>query len=107
MPTYEYKCKECGHVFEKFHSINAEPVKECPVCNGNVERMIGTGIGLIFKGSGFYITDYKNKKNKDNNSNIEKSTKKDGDIKKGSADSKKGNKSSESKSDKSKKINKN
>ena len=59
MPTYEYKCKSCGHAFEKFHSITAAPVKKCPECGKNaVERLISAGGGLIFKGSGFYITDY-------------------------------------------------
>jgi putative FmdB family regulatory protein len=61
MPTYEYKCQECGHEFEKFQSMLEEPVKKCPVCKGRVKRLIGTGAGLIFKGSGFYITDYKKK----------------------------------------------
>jgi putative FmdB family regulatory protein len=60
MPTYEYKCKSCGHAFEKFHSITAAPVKKCPECGKNaVERLISAGGGLIFKGSGFYITDYR------------------------------------------------
>ncbi|MDB5293439.1 MAG: putative regulatory protein FmdB family [Phycisphaerales bacterium] len=60
MPTYEYKCKSCGHKFEKFHSMSAAPIKKCPDCGKNaVERLIGTGAGLIFKGSGFYITDYR------------------------------------------------
>ena len=59
MPTYEYKCRECQHEFEEFQSISAEPVKICPECKGQVERIISGGVGLIFKGSGFYITDYK------------------------------------------------
>ena len=60
MPTYEYKCKACGHKFEKFHSIMAAPIKKCPECGKNaVERLISAGAGLIFKGSGFYITDYR------------------------------------------------
>ncbi|MFO8006639.1 MAG: zinc ribbon domain-containing protein [Candidatus Brocadiia bacterium] len=60
MPTYEYRCKHCGHEFEVFQSITAEPLKECPECGGNgVERLIGAGAGIIFKGSGFYATDYK------------------------------------------------
>ncbi len=61
MPTYEYKCKECGHSFEVFQSMSAEPVKACPKCKGEVKRLIGPGAGPIFKGSGFYQTDYKNK----------------------------------------------
>jgi putative FmdB family regulatory protein len=60
MPTYEYKCKSCGHKFEKFHSMTAAPIKKCPECGKRtVERLIGTGAALIFKGSGFYITDYR------------------------------------------------
>ncbi len=60
MPTYEYKCAACGHAFEQFQSITAEPIKKCPACGKNkVRRLIGTGAGLIFKGSGFYITDYR------------------------------------------------
>lgn len=62
MPTYGYICSECGHEFEEFQSISAEPIKICPKCNGAVERKIFGGVGLHFKGSGFYITDYKNKK---------------------------------------------
>jgi putative FmdB family regulatory protein len=57
MPTYEYRC-ENGHAFEEFQSIVADPVKVCPVCGAHAERHISGGAGLIFKGSGFYITDY-------------------------------------------------
>ena len=60
MPTYEYLCRQCNHRFEEFQSITASPLDTCPRCSGEVERLIGTGTGLIFKGSGFYITDYKN-----------------------------------------------
>jgi putative FmdB family regulatory protein len=60
MPTYEYECEACGHKFEKFQSITADPIKKCPKCGKKkVRRLIGTGAGLIFKGSGFYITDYR------------------------------------------------
>jgi len=61
MPTYDYECKDCQHAFEEFHSMTAEPVKKCPKCGGKVNRLIGTGAGIIFKGSGFYETDYKKK----------------------------------------------
>ncbi|MCH9007462.1 zinc ribbon domain-containing protein [candidate division KSB1 bacterium] len=60
MPTYEYVCGECDHHFEEFQRITAEPLETCPQCNGSVTRLISAGNGLIFKGSGFYITDYKN-----------------------------------------------
>ena len=59
MPTYEYRCLDCGHHFEAFQSMQATPLHACPKCNGRVERLISGGTGLIFKGSGFYITDYK------------------------------------------------
>jgi putative FmdB family regulatory protein len=60
MPTYDYVCSKCGHAFEHFQSINSEPLKKCPKCGKNtVKRQLGTGAGLLFKGSGFYITDYR------------------------------------------------
>jgi putative FmdB family regulatory protein len=59
MPTYEYECQKCGHHFELFQSIKDAPRKTCPKCKGRVKRLLGTGAGLIFKGSGFYITDYR------------------------------------------------
>jgi putative FmdB family regulatory protein len=60
MPTYEYECKGCGHRFEQSQSITAAPIKICPECQKNkVVRLIGAGSGLIFKGSGFYATDYR------------------------------------------------
>ncbi len=60
MPTYEYKCTKCGYKFEVFQTMTAEPVKNCPRCNSPVKRLIGPGAGPIFKGKGFYQTDYKN-----------------------------------------------
>jgi putative FmdB family regulatory protein len=63
MPTYEYACPKCGHTFELVQSMRDEPIKKCPACKkAGVKRLVGAGAGLIFKGSGFYITDYKNKK---------------------------------------------
>jgi putative FmdB family regulatory protein len=59
MPTYEYECTKCGHQFEKFQSMKDEPLKRCPKCRCKVKRMLGTGAGIIFKGSGFYQTDYR------------------------------------------------
>jgi len=61
MPTYEYECQDCGHRFEMFQSMMEDPYKICPACKGKVKRLISSGAGLIFKGSGFYITDYKKK----------------------------------------------
>lgn len=63
MPTYEYVCPKCDLAFEQFQSMNDAPLKKCPKCKkAGLKRLIGGGAGLIFKGSGFYITDYKNKK---------------------------------------------
>jgi putative FmdB family regulatory protein len=66
MPTYEYYCTSCGFEFEEFQSIASLPISVCPKCNEEVKRKISGGVGLIFKGSGFYITDYKNKRSKKN-----------------------------------------
>lgn len=68
MPTYDYKCSECKHTFEYFQSMTSEPLSKCPQCGGNLKRIIGTGSGPIFKGSGFYQTDYKSKPNKSKDS---------------------------------------
>jgi putative FmdB family regulatory protein len=59
MPTYEYECRSCKHRFEEFQSITDEPIKKCPKCGKAVRRLFGGGMGIIFKGSGFYTTDYK------------------------------------------------
>jgi putative FmdB family regulatory protein len=62
MPTYEYECTKCGHHFEQFQSMRDEPLKKCPKCRrASLKRLVGGGAGLIFKGSGFYITDYRKK----------------------------------------------
>jgi putative FmdB family regulatory protein len=57
MPTYEYECKSCGHTFEKFQAMSDDPLKDCPECGKEVRRLIHGGTGVIFKGSGFYVTD--------------------------------------------------
>ena len=62
MPTYDYMCNKCGHTFELFQSMTETPRKTCPVCKRVVRRLVSGGSGLIFKGSGFYLTDYKNEK---------------------------------------------
>jgi putative FmdB family regulatory protein len=62
MPTYEYACPKCGHTFELVQSMRDEPLKKCPECKKTgVKRLVGKGEGLIFKGTGFYLTDYKYK----------------------------------------------
>jgi len=73
MPTYEYSCQKCGQNFEAFQSMRDEPFRECPkdLCrlpkwgHGKVKRLLGTGAGLIFKGSGFYTTDYRSESYKE------------------------------------------
>jgi len=59
VPTYEYECRSCGHRFEAFQSIKDKPLRKCPECGKGVKRLIGAGAGIIFRGSGFYETDYR------------------------------------------------
>lgn len=59
MPTYDYVCQDCSHAFEHFQSMSSDPLTTCPQCQGRLKRLIGAGGALIFKGSGFYCTDYK------------------------------------------------
>lgn len=60
MPTYDYECKNCGHVFEYFQSMTDDPLTTCPDCKTeSLRRLIGGGMGVIFKGSGFYVNDAK------------------------------------------------
>ena len=60
MPTYDYACSACGHRFEEFQSMSAAALRKCPACKKlKLQRLIGTGAGVIFKGSGFYETDYR------------------------------------------------
>ena len=81
MPTYEYECKDCGHSFELFQSMTEVPLRECPKCRGTLRRLIGKGTGIIFKGSGFYATDYRSsdyhKKAKEEKASTSGSKKKD------------------------------
>jgi len=70
MPTYEYGCKNCGHRFEELQRMSDDPITVCPQCGEKtVKRLVSGGAGLIFKGSGFYITDYKNKNSSPGNGN--------------------------------------
>jgi putative FmdB family regulatory protein len=65
MPTYEYRCEKCGHEFEEFQAITAKPIKKCPQCGKlTVKRLISAGVGIIFRGSGFYETDYRSEQYK-------------------------------------------
>jgi putative FmdB family regulatory protein len=65
MPTYEYECNACQIRFEKFQSILSEPLERCPTCNGEAKRLIGAGSGIIYKGSGFFATDYRSSEYKE------------------------------------------
>jgi putative FmdB family regulatory protein len=59
MPTYDYECKSCGKIFEAFQNMSDAPLEACPTCGKEVRRLIGGGMGIIFKGSGFYVNDSK------------------------------------------------
>ncbi|MEX0793772.1 MAG: zinc ribbon domain-containing protein [Pirellulaceae bacterium] len=77
MPTYEYECDACGHKFEEFQSITADPLTKCPECKKKkVRRLFSTGGGLLFKGSGFYTTDYRSDSYKKGAKSAEKSSSK-------------------------------
>ena len=87
MPTYDYECLSCHFRFEKFHSMTAEPESQCPACGGPVKKLIGTGAGILFRGSGFYITDYRSP-------DYKKKAKQEGGGSSGSSDSSGGTSSS-------------
>ncbi len=65
MPTYSYVCSRCEHTFERFQKMTDKPVKKCPECGSKVERLITGGGGIIFKGDGFYCTDYRSESYKE------------------------------------------
>jgi putative FmdB family regulatory protein len=73
MPTYKYRCKECGHEFEVRQRMSDNPLTECPVCSGPVRRVVGS-VGIVFKGSGFYVTDNRNTNGKGRVKTTEKSS---------------------------------
>ena len=79
MPTYDYICKKCDHTFEYFQTMSDAPLENCPKCKGKVRRLVCGGSGLIFKGSGFYLTDYvkKDSSEKKEESTASKKSKKD------------------------------
>ena len=70
MPTYEYQCLSCDHKFEVLQPITAKPITKCPKCQKKVRKLISSTGGFIFKGSGFYATDYKSKKHSDTPKNV-------------------------------------
>jgi len=86
VPTYEYKCNKCEEAFEYFQKMSEDPLRECPVCGGELKRLISGGAGIIFKGKGFYTTDYKNSSHTLSSSTSNSSTtetKKEGEKKEG------------------------
>lgn len=76
MPTYQYECLSCDHRFDKFQMMTDKPIKTCPKCHKSVRRLIGAGSGIIFKGAGFYATDYRKTKAHQDNKEKEKTDKK-------------------------------
>jgi putative FmdB family regulatory protein len=88
MPTYDYKCSSCDYTFEYFQPMSSKLLTECPKCKGTLKRIIGTGSGPIFKGSGFYQTDYKGKSTKNNKSEKPDTTSSSADKKTGIDDKK-------------------
>ena len=83
MPTYDYICNDCEKMYEYFQSMSDAPIKECPECkNNSLRRVISGGTGLIFKGSGYYLTDYKNKKTQSSEKKKSNKKKKDNKNKK-------------------------
>ena len=101
MPTYEYKCETCSHRFERFQSITADPLDTCPECGEHVHRLISPGAGFIFKGSGFYTTDYRSESYKEAAKKDKKETSSSSDTK--SSDTKSSDTKTEKKSEKKEK----
>jgi putative FmdB family regulatory protein len=88
MPTYTYQCKKCEATVDHFHGINAKPRIKCEECGSGCKRLIGTGAGIIFKGSGFYETDYKQKSGKPSESGKSESKSDKGESKSSKSESK-------------------
>ena len=94
MPTYEYRCHACDNLWEEFQSIKAEPTKKCPKCKKNkAERIISAGGGIIFKGTGFYQTDYRSESYKKGADAAKKASEGSSSDTKGSSESGKSSKS--------------
>ncbi len=92
MPSYDYECKACGHAFEAFQTMSEEPLVECPSCNQEtLRRLIGGGMGIIFKGSGFYVNDSRSSKSSagsnSNNGTADRSDSKTGESTSSGSDS--------------------
>ena len=100
MPTYKYRCKNCDHEFEVRQRMSDDPLTECPVCGGDVRRVVGS-VGIVFKGSGFYVTDNRSSNGKGRVKTTEKKTEdnKESKDKKDSGESTKTEKKSDKKKD--------
>ena len=98
MPTYDYECTACGHRFEAFQSMSEDPLNDCPECGKKVRRLIGAGLGIIFKGSGFYVTDSRDSRGKAEG-DAKSGDAKDGETKGGEASKKDGSSTDSSKGD--------
>lgn len=98
MPTYDYECDACGHTMELFQNISEDPLKKCPECKKNkLRRLFGTGAAIVFKGSGFYETDYRSESYKKGAAADKKSSEKKSSDSKSDSKSSATSKSSESK----------
>ncbi len=106
MPTYQYRCNECSHEFSEFQSITADPLSTCPECGGTVQRLISGGAGFLFKGDGFYVTDYRseNYKKAEKADKESSSPKTDGSKSDGAGSSDASGSGNKSKSDSSSKV---
>ncbi len=106
MPTYQYRCNECSHEFSEFQSITADPLSTCPECGGAVQRLISGGAGFLFKGDGFYVTDYRseNYKKAEKADRESSSSKTDGSKSDGAGSSDASGSGNKSKSDSSSKV---
>lgn len=87
MPTYVYKCAQCGHMFEARQRMSEDPLTDCPSCEASALRRVINNVGIVFKGSGFYVTDNRNGKNGSVSSNGSSAATKDGDSKSEKVDS--------------------
>lgn len=101
MPTYTYRCKECGHQFDERQKFSDDALTDCPNCNGRLRRLVNNSAGIVFKGSGFYINDSKSGKGKTSSIGATNKSSENGDTAKGEASTETKNKDSSAKEKKS------